>query len=70
MDARDAMAVGGCCTPVAFVSTAARVDPTFVRRKDDGTGHVDFLVPEMHCAACIGRIEFRRGGHCRFALTP
>ena len=57
MDARDAMAVGGCCTPVAFVSTAARVDPTFVRRKDDGTGHVDFLVPEMHCAACIGRIE-------------
>ena len=58
MDAREAIAVsGGCCTPAAFVSTAGQIDPTFVRVKDDGTGHIDFLVPEMHCAACIGRIE-------------
>jgi len=57
MDARDALAVGGCCTPVAFVSTAGRIDPTFVRVREDGAGHIDFLVPEMHCAACIGRIE-------------
>jgi len=58
MDARDAMVVsGGCCAPVAFVPSAAGVDPAFVRRKDDGTGHIDFLVPEMHCAACIGKIE-------------
>lgn len=58
MDARDALAVSGsCCTPAAFVSTAGRIDPTFVRVKDDGAGHIDFLVPEMHCAACIGKIE-------------
>ena len=57
MDARDTMAVSGCCAPAAFVSTAGGVDPAFVRRKDDGSGHIDFLVPEMHCAACIGRIE-------------
>lgn len=58
MDARDPMLVsGGCCTPAAFVRTTGGVDPTFVRRKEDGSGHVDFLVPEMHCAACIGKIE-------------
>ena len=58
MDAREAFAVSGsCCTPAAFVSTAGQIDPTFVRLHDDGTGHIDFLVPEMHCAACIGRIE-------------
>ena len=56
MDARESMAVGGCCTPIAFVSSASRVDPSFVRQKD-GVSHIDFLVPEMHCAACIGRIE-------------
>ncbi len=58
MDARDPIPVsGGCCTPAAFVRTTGGVDPAFVRRKEDGTGHVDFLVPEMHCAACIGKIE-------------
>jgi len=58
MDARDPMVVsGGCCTPAAFVRTTGGVDPAFVRRKDDGSGHIDFLVPEMHCAACIGKIE-------------
>jgi len=58
MDARDAMTVsGGCCTPAAFVSTAGTIDPTFVRVDEAGVGHIDFLVPEMHCAACIGRIE-------------
>ena len=56
MDARESMAVGGCCTPIVFVSCASRVDPSFVRQKD-GVSHIDFLVPEMHCAACIGRIE-------------
>ena len=57
MDAPDTIAVGSCCAPGALVSTRGGVDPTFVRLKDDGTGHVDFLVPEMHCAACIGKIE-------------
>jgi Cu2+-exporting ATPase len=58
MDARDPMLVGGgCCTPAAFVRTTGGVDPAFVRRKEDGSGHIDFLVPEMHCAACIGKIE-------------
>jgi Cu2+-exporting ATPase len=62
MDARDALMVsGGCCTPAAFVSTAGKIDPTFVRVDEDGVGHIDFLVPEMHCAACIGRIEDNLG---------
>ena len=57
MESPDTIAVGSCCAPGALVSTRGGVDPTFVRHKDDGTSHVDFLVPEMHCAACIGRIE-------------
>jgi Cu2+-exporting ATPase len=57
MEARDALAVAGCCAPAVLVSAGARVDPGFVRLREDGTGHVDFLVPEMHCAACIGKIE-------------
>ncbi len=55
---RDAVAVGGCCTPAALVSTAGRDRPDLrPRRATTATGHIDFLVPEMHCAACIGRIE-------------
>ena len=34
-----------------------RVDPTFVREVAPGRCHVDFLVPDMHCAGCISAIE-------------
>ena len=34
-----------------------RVDPTFVREVAPGRCHVDFLVPDMHCAGCIAAIE-------------
>lgn len=36
---------------------AARVDPTFVLEVAPGRAHVDFLVPDMHCAGCIASIE-------------
>lgn len=33
-------------------------DPTaFVTRNDDGTDHLHLLVENLHCAACIGKIE-------------
>ncbi|HET7717934.1 MAG TPA: heavy metal translocating P-type ATPase [Bauldia sp.] len=57
MNAGNTLAVGSCCTPAAIIPSANRVDPSFVRHKDDGSGHIDFLVPGMHCAACIGKIE-------------
>src|SRR5258708_585251 len=34
-----------------------RVDPTFVREVAPGRAHIDFLVPDMHCAGCISAIE-------------
>ncbi len=34
-----------------------RVDPTFVLEVAPGRAHVDFLVPEMHCAGCISAVE-------------
>jgi len=36
---------------------ATRVDPTFVHDVAPGRAHVDFLVPDMHCAGCIASIE-------------
>jgi P-type Cu2+ transporter len=42
---------------------AARVDPTFVREVAPGLAHVDFLVPDMHCAGCIASIERTLGKH-------
>ncbi len=57
MAARDDLAVSGCCAPPALVAAGAGVDPAFVRQREDGSAHIDFLVPGMHCAACIGRIE-------------
>ncbi len=38
-------------------SLVGRVDPTFVREVAPGRFHVDFLVPDMHCAGCIAAIE-------------
>jgi len=34
-----------------------RVDPGFVVRMEPGRDHVDLVVPEMHCAGCMGKIE-------------
>jgi Cu2+-exporting ATPase len=49
---------GACCpTPAIAVDTAARVDASFVHALGDGAAHVDFLVPEIHCAACLTSIE-------------
>lgn len=36
---------------------AVRIDPTFVRETQPGSSHLDFLVPEMHCAGCLSKIE-------------
>ncbi len=41
----------------AAAGAAGRVDPTFVREVAPGRSHVDFLVPDMHCAGCISAIE-------------
>ena len=60
MDAREPtiLAGGGCCpTPPMLLPAANRVDASFVRKLDEATEHVDFLVPEMHCAGCLTRIE-------------
>jgi Cu2+-exporting ATPase len=54
-----------CCdtesVPTAVLSSPEaarpRVDPTFVRAAPDGSAHIDFLVPEMHCAGCLSTIE-------------
>lgn len=49
---------GACCTlPPVRLPSDSRVDPALIRQLDDNTGHVDFLVPEMHCAACLTGIE-------------
>ena len=61
MDAREPMLLsgGGCCpVPAVQLPSPNRVDPSFVR-DSDGRAHVDFLVPDMHCAACLGSIETR-----------
>jgi Cu2+-exporting ATPase len=42
---------------VAADQATARVDPTFVREVASGRCHIDFLVPDMHCAGCIAKIE-------------
>jgi Cu2+-exporting ATPase len=77
MDARlsSVLSGGGCCsTPPMMLPGSNRVDPSFVRRLDDGRAHVDFLVPEIHCASCLTRIEDRLDGlpgvsHARANLT-
>ncbi len=38
-------------------ATAPAVDPAFVRRLPGGRSEVDFIVPDMHCANCLQRIE-------------
>jgi Cu2+-exporting ATPase len=49
---------GACCpTPPIAVGAAARVDASFVHPLGDGAAHVDFLLPEIHCAACLTSIE-------------
>jgi Cu2+-exporting ATPase len=60
MDAREPMfaAGGGCCpVPPVPMPSPGRVDTAFVHRIDDASGHLDFLVPEMHCAACLSSLE-------------
>jgi Cu2+-exporting ATPase len=62
MDARDTTILtgGACClAPPMVLPSQNRVDRSFVRRLEDGRAHVDFLVPEMHCASCLTRIEGR-----------
>ncbi len=52
------VAGGACCpTPAVVLPAPARVDAALVKRVADGSAHVDFLVPEMHCASCLTRIE-------------
>jgi Cu2+-exporting ATPase len=56
-----------CCGSAAALSLDAgatqalhhgdRVDATFVRKVAPDRSHIDFLVPEMHCAGCISAIE-------------
>ncbi|PZO82039.1 MAG: cadmium-translocating P-type ATPase [Mesorhizobium amorphae] len=55
-----------CCTDAATLALHPEaggpperpaVDPAFVRVNADGTRAVDFLVPDMHCAACIAAVE-------------
>ncbi len=52
-----------CCGALAANAVVAaglastRVDPTFVHEVEPGRCHIDFLVPDMHCAGCISRIE-------------
>jgi Cu2+-exporting ATPase len=77
MDARlsTVLSGGGCCSsPPMMLSGSNRVDPSFVRRLDNGGAHIDFLVPEIHCASCLTRIEDRLDGmpgvsHSRANLT-
>ncbi|MYZ48736.1 heavy metal translocating P-type ATPase, partial [Propylenella binzhouense] len=55
---RDLVSGAGCCpTPPVAVGGRATVDASFVRPNADGSAHLDFLVPEMHCAACLTRLE-------------
>ena len=39
------------------ITRSGRVDPTFVRETAPDRAHIDFLVPEMHCAGCLSKIE-------------
>ena len=39
------------------ITRSGRVDPTFIRATAPDRAHIDFLVPEMHCAGCISKIE-------------
>jgi Cu2+-exporting ATPase len=52
---------GGSASAVIDLRASApatgRVDLTFVREVAPGRAHIDFLVPEMHCASCISSIE-------------
>jgi Cu2+-exporting ATPase len=58
VNAEPRLAAGGaaCCPPVAL-PLMSRVDRSLVHMLDERTGHVDFLVPGMHCAACLTGIE-------------
>ncbi len=60
MDARETTVLSGgaCCqTPAVLIPQASRVDRSLVHAIDATTAHIDFLVPEMHCAACLSGIE-------------
>jgi Cu2+-exporting ATPase len=48
---------GAACCPAIPAPPSSRVDSSLVRALDGATSHVDFLVPEMHCAACLSGIE-------------
>ena len=49
----------GAAIEIAQAASApvGRVNSTFVREVAPGRSHVDFLVPDMHCAGCISAIE-------------
>ncbi|CAN5333516.1 heavy metal translocating P-type ATPase metal-binding domain-containing protein [soil metagenome] len=51
-----ASGAGTCCSAPAALPVA-RVDASFVKALGGDEAQVDFLVPEMHCAACLTRIE-------------
>ncbi|HSG94869.1 MAG TPA: cation transporter, partial [Afifellaceae bacterium] len=49
---------GGCCpAPAAAMPGRQRIDPALIIRSGEATARVDFLVPDMHCAACLARVE-------------
>ncbi|MEX0694781.1 MAG: heavy metal translocating P-type ATPase [Rhodospirillales bacterium] len=45
--------------PVDIDSVIVADPQAFVRIHDDGLAHLDLFVEELHCAACIGKIEGR-----------
>jgi Cu2+-exporting ATPase len=56
-----AFSAAGACScrgeAVAAPAECRRVDPSFVRDAKAGKAQIDFLVPEMHCAGCLGKLE-------------
>ncbi|MGF7159513.1 Cu2+-exporting ATPase [Rhodoligotrophos appendicifer] len=53
-----ALAPAACCAVApAPLDLGPRVDASFIRVLEPGMAHVDFLVPEMHCAGCMSKIE-------------
>lgn len=40
-----------------FTPRRARIDPAFIREDAEGQRAIDFLVSDMHCAACLSTVE-------------
>ena len=62
-----------CCTPAdgRIDAQAGEVpDPApWVRRNGDGSYHLDLMVPGIHCAGCISRIERKLMEHAAVAAA-